>query len=107
MRGFVTLYNGGIRVTPSDEFRFASADGLLVACARWDSRSQVRGVVQIAHGMGEHIGRYADLIDALMSAGVTVYGNDHRGHGRTAPSPLSWVISARVASTCWWKIWLG
>jgi len=32
----------------------------------------VRGVVQIAHGMGEHIGRYADRVDALMSAGVTI-----------------------------------
>ena len=58
-----------------------------MASARWDSRNQVRDVVQIAHGMGEHIGRYAGLIDALVSAGVTVYGNDHRGHGSTAPSP--------------------
>jgi len=88
MRGFVTtLYNGHSRTTPSAEFRFTSADGLPVASARWDSRSQARGVVQIAHGMGEHIGRYADLIEALVSAGVTVYGNDHRGHGRTAPFP--------------------
>lgn len=43
-------------------------------------------MVQIAHGMGEHIGRYAVTIEALVSAGWTVYGNDHRGHGRTAPS---------------------
>jgi len=69
------------------EFRFTSADGLQIACARWNSRgSQVRGVVQIAHGMGEHVGRYAGLIDALVSTGLTVYGNDHRGHGRTATS---------------------
>ena len=71
---------------PSSDLR--APHGLHVASARWDSRSQVRGVVQIAHGMGEHIARYADLIEALVSAGaVTVYGNDHRGHGRTAPSP--------------------
>lgn len=75
------------RTIPCAEFRFASADGLHVASARWDSRSQVRRVAQIAHGMGEYIGRCADLVDALVSAGVTVYGNDHRGHGRTAPSP--------------------
>jgi alpha-beta hydrolase superfamily lysophospholipase len=36
--------------------------------------------------MGEHIGRYVGTIEALVPAGVTVYGNDHRGHGRTAPS---------------------
>lgn len=71
---------------PSAEFRFTSTDGLRVACARWDRRGPVRGVVQIAHGMGEHLGRYVGTIEALVSAGLTVYGNDHRGHGRTAPS---------------------
>src|SRR5215475_9458582 len=67
-------------------FPITSSDGLRIACARWDSRGPVQGVVQIAHGMGEHIGRYASLIDALMCSGFTVYGNDHRGHGRTAAS---------------------
>lgn len=70
----------------SAEFRLESKDRLPIACARWDSRIPVRGVVQIAHGMGEHIGRYLGVIDALTSAGLTVYGNDHRGHGRTASS---------------------
>src|ERR1700754_2560952 len=72
-------------VTSPAEFSFTSSDGLRVACFRWDSRGPTRGVVQIAHGMGEHIGRYVDTIEALVSAGLTVYGNDHRGHGRTAP----------------------
>ena len=69
------------------EFRFTSRDGLQIACTRWHSHGPVRGVVQIAHGMGEHIGRYLGTIEALVAAGLTVYGNDHRGHGRTAPSP--------------------
>lgn len=72
---------------PSGEFSFASADGLRIACTRWESSGPVRGVIQIAHGIGEHIGRYAGWIEALARAGLTVYGNDHRGHGRTAPSP--------------------
>lgn len=42
-----------------------------------------RGVVQLLHGVGEHAGRYADLIAALTGAGFTVYADDHRGHGRT------------------------
>ena len=70
----------------STEFRFTSADGLRVACIRWTGPSPARGVVQIAHGMGEHIGRYVGVIEALVSAGFTVYGNDHRGHGRTVSS---------------------
>ncbi|HKA43635.1 MAG TPA: alpha/beta hydrolase [Burkholderiales bacterium] len=68
------------------EFRLTSTDGLSVACARWVGATPARGVVQVAHGMGEHIGRYAETIEALVSEGLTVYGNDHRGHGRTAPS---------------------
>lgn len=69
------------------EFRFTSKDGLQIACARWQSRGPARGVVQIAHGLGEHSGRYAETIAVLQDAGLTVYANDHRGHGRTAASP--------------------
>src|SRR5262249_31320594 len=83
---FMNLRNGGLATISSTEFRFTSADGMSISCARWDSPGPVRGVVQIAHGMGEHIGRYAGAIQVLVSAGFTVYGNDHRGHGRTAPS---------------------
>ena len=42
-----------------------------------------RGVVQIAHGLGEHAGRYDDFASALARAGFAVYAEDHRGHGET------------------------
>ncbi|WP_026059725.1 alpha/beta fold hydrolase [Microbacterium yannicii] len=45
--------------------------------------TEARAVVQLLHGVGEHAGRYAVLIEALTSAGYTVYAADHRGHGRT------------------------
>jgi alpha-beta hydrolase superfamily lysophospholipase len=38
--------------------------------------------------MGEHMGRYADTVDALAAAGLTVYANDHRGHGLSVHSQL-------------------
>ncbi len=71
----------------SHEFRFTSEDGLQIACNRWQSRGPARGIIQIAHGLGEHIGRYAELITVMQEAGLVVYGNDHRGHGRSAASP--------------------
>ena len=43
-----------------------------------------RATVQIAHGMGEHSGRYARFARALVDAGYVVYAHDHRGHGETA-----------------------
>ena len=64
----------------------ASTDGLRIACARWSNRRPPRGLLQIVHGMGEHIGRYQTFIEELVHAGLVVYGNDHRGHGRTARS---------------------
>ena len=67
-------------------FDLTSTDGLRITCARWSNRKPPRGVLQIAHGMGEHIGRYQALIEELVHAGLVVYGNDHRGHGRTARS---------------------
>src|SRR5262247_2198460 len=64
-----------------ERFQFTSADGLRIACVRWSGHQPVRGVVQIAHGLGEHIGRYAELAATLTRGHFVVYGNDHRGHG--------------------------
>jgi alpha-beta hydrolase superfamily lysophospholipase len=43
-----------------------------------------RASVLIAHGMGEHSGRYARFAEALVDAGYVVYAHDHPGHGETA-----------------------
>jgi alpha-beta hydrolase superfamily lysophospholipase len=67
-----------------ERFEFTSDDGLPIACVKWGGGHDVRGVVQIAHGLGEHIGRYAELAEMLVKAEFAVYGNDHRGHGLTA-----------------------
>jgi len=69
---------------PRHDFRFTSKDGLQIACSRWESSGPPRGAIQLAHGLGEHSGRYCELIAALGDAGFVVYANDHRGHGRTA-----------------------
>src|SRR6201997_771124 len=67
-----------------DRFQFTSGDGLSIACAKWGGSHEPRGVIQIAHGLGEHIGRYAELAKVLVEDEFVVYGNDHRGHGLTA-----------------------
>lgn len=47
-------------------------------------RGEPCAIVQISHGMMDHIGRYGELIEALNEAGFAVVGNDHLGHGETA-----------------------
>ncbi len=44
------------------------------------------GIVQISHGMCEYIERYEPLAEYLCERGVVLCGNDHLGHGATAPS---------------------
>jgi alpha-beta hydrolase superfamily lysophospholipase len=43
-----------------------------------------RAVLVLAHGINEHIGRYALLGERLSEAGYALIGVDHRGHGLTA-----------------------
>ena len=62
-------------------FTFDSKDGVRIHVREWESAGPPRAVVQIAHGMGEHAGRYAPLAAALTGQGYAVYANDHRGHG--------------------------
>src|SRR3954449_5971758 len=58
-------------------------DGTPVATYRWEPARPVRGVVQIVHGLGEHVRRYDHLANALAGAGFAVQGHDTRGHGAT------------------------
>ena len=47
-----------------------------------------RAIVQIVHGMSEHIGRYEDFARFLVSAGFAVCAHDHIGHGRSVTDPM-------------------
>lgn len=42
-----------------------------------------RAIVQIVHGMQEHVGRYEGFAAFLVDRGFVVCGDDHVGHGRT------------------------
>ena len=65
-----------------------STDGSLAGHAgdlytRAWAREDPSHVVVIAHGYGEHIGRYDHVAAALGDAGAAVYGLDHLGHGQS------------------------
>lgn len=63
----------------------AAADGTVLATYVWTPDGPPKAIVQIAHGMAEHAGRYQRFAQALTGAGYLVYANDHRGHGATGP----------------------
>ena len=54
-----------------------------VVVRRRDPDGAPRRVVLLAHGYGEHSGRYAHVLDHLAADGAVVYAPDHLGHGRS------------------------
>ena len=54
-----------------------------------------KGTVLVSHGDGEHSGRFAPLMDALVGAGYDVFYYDHYGHG-TADGPRAVVDVGRL-----------
>ena len=66
------------------EFTYISANGKTpIHAVRWLPDGEVIGVVQIAHGVAEHILRYEPFAKFLTGKGFAVVGNDHLGHGKS------------------------
>ncbi|MGE5449916.1 MAG: lysophospholipase [Methanomassiliicoccales archaeon] len=42
-----------------------------------------QGIVVLVHGLGEHCGRYSNIINRLAGEQVSFYSLDHRGHGKS------------------------
>lgn len=71
-----------------NEFTFLSCNGknnvFFIECV---PDGEVRGVLQIAHGIAEHCKRYIPFMQFMASNGFVCVANDHLGHGRTAKDP--------------------
>ncbi|MFH1812433.1 MAG: lysophospholipase [Pseudomonadota bacterium] len=50
---------------------------------RTEPDGKTLGSVLIAHGYAEHSGRYRNVVDALVPAGIQVFGMDLEGHGQS------------------------
>ena len=69
------------RETASREWSYPGVHGTRAARA-WSADSPDH-VVLLAHGYGEHVGRYGHVAAALVADGAAVYAVDHVGHGRS------------------------
>jgi len=49
----------------------------------WLPPANPKAVLLVVHGLAEHSGRYANLVDYFVPKGYAVYGFDQRGHGRS------------------------
>ena len=66
-------------------YRLPSSDGKSsLYIMMWRPEKEVRAVLQISHGMIEHMGRYDEFARTLAESGIAVAGHDHLGHGKTS-----------------------
>ena len=83
-------------MTRTQNFSYPSADGKSTIQAReWLPEGSPRGVVQIIHGISEHMGRYDHVARFLNENGFLVCGEDHLGHGRTVSDGRYGYFAAR------------
>ena len=93
-----------------NEFYFPSADRRTkIHAVEWLPEGEPKAVLQIAHGVTEHILCYEELAEYFTAKGFVVVGNDHLGHGTSiAPgkAPMyfgpegSWFWVERDMYTC-------
>ena len=49
----------------------------------WLPDEEAKAVVLVVHGLGEHSGRYMNVVNAVVPRGYAVYALDHIGHGKS------------------------
>ena len=60
-----------------EEFNYLSSNGsTLIHCIKWIPDNPI-GVIQVVHGITEHIGRYEEFASYMCNLGYIVIGNDH------------------------------
>ena len=65
-----------------ERFVWKAKDGKEISVVEWSAERPV-GIVQLSHGMAEHVLRYDGFANYLNGLGYTVFGDDHRCFGQT------------------------
>ena len=63
---------------------FNGVRGMEIFYQGWLPEGDTKAVLIIIHGIGEHSGRYGNLVKHFVPKGYALYGWDHIGHGRSA-----------------------
>ena len=67
-----------------ERFSFIDTNGKEIIYYRWTTKQEIKGIVQLVHGMTEYALRYDYFAEKLCENGYTVYAHDQRGHGETS-----------------------
>jgi acylglycerol lipase len=65
------------------EGKFIGVRNIQIFYQAWLPDGDVKAVLPIVHGLGEHSGRYMNVVNHFVPLGYVVYGLDHIGHGKS------------------------
>ena len=71
----------------TETFSFEGANHFPLPAMLWLPDTEPVCILQVTHGMTEHMGRYEALAQELTESGILVAGFDLRGHGRNTGDP--------------------
>ena len=63
------------------DFYFPSCGGGMIHGCRWEPAGEPKAVLQIVHGVAEHVQRYDHFAEFMADHGFLVVAEDHMGHG--------------------------
>jgi len=61
---------------------YTASDGLKIFFRHYRAEPEKARLI-VAHGLGEHSGRYGNIVEALLPLGLSIWIPDHRGHGQS------------------------
>jgi alpha-beta hydrolase superfamily lysophospholipase len=71
-----------LRMTLHETGTFQTHDDLELYWQHWMPEAAPRANLAVAHGLGEHSGRYGEFAEQFVALGYAVHAFDHRGHGK-------------------------
>ena len=71
----------------TERLEFDGFQGVKLPAVLWLPEQEPSCILQITHGMTEHMGRYTSLAQELTAQGIAVAGFDLRGHGKNPGDP--------------------
>ena len=70
-----------------EEFVVKGKHDISLSCFKIIPEGEIKGVIQVFHGMGEHKKRYHHFAKYMAKHGFAVYSHDHRKHGLSVNTP--------------------
>lgn len=84
-----------------EEFYLPSSDGSSkIHGVSWKPEGEIRGTLQIIHGMTEYILRYDEFAVYLAKRGIAVVGHDHLGHGQSSKEENLGFFAEKKGGAC-------